>query len=266
VPYLSIETKAGQFGTTGDMAPTGHVEIDQLECDADGNFELWLSCDEKAGNWLPMTPQTDNLLVRQTFHDRKAERKAELHIECLNADGDNYLRADEFAAQLGATTQFMQGTAGLFIDWMQTFSAHINQLPSNDQSMCLRAGGDPSIHYMNSYWQLAEDEVLLIHAAKIPQCRTWNFQLSNFWMESLDYRYYPISVNKHSAHYNNDGSVTIAVAHDDVSELLPNALRTTGHRLGGMLFRWVEATEFPPVQTRVVKRDELAQNLPFRAI
>lgn len=266
VPYLSIETKAGQFGTTGDMAPTGHVEIDQLECDADGNFELWLSCDEKAGNWLPMTPQTDNLLVRQTFHDRKAERKAELHIECLNADGDNYLRADEFAAQLGATTQFMQGTAGLFIDWMQTFSAHINQLPSNDQSMCLRAGGDPSIHYMNSYWQLAEDEVLLIHAAKIPQCRTWNFQLSNFWMESLDYRYYPISVNKHSAHYNNDGSVTIAVAHDDVSELLPNALRTTGHRLGGMLFRWVEATEYPPVQTRVVKRDELAQNLPFRAI
>lgn len=253
VPYLSIETKAGQFGTSGDMAPTGHIEAAQLECDANGNFELWLSCKKRAGNWLPMTEATDNLLVRQTFHDRQSESKAELKIECLNADGDNFLHPQEFAQQLQSTSNFMRGTAGLFIDWMQVFSQHINKLPSNDQSMCLRAGGDPSIHYMNSYWQLADDEALVIHAAKIPDCRTWNFQLSNYWMESLDYRYYNISVNKHSANYNDDGSVTIVVAHKDVSEHCPNSLVTTGHNLGAMLFRWVEATEFPPVETRVVK-------------
>jgi hypothetical protein len=32
--------------------------------------------------------------------------------------------------------------------------------------------------------------------SKVPPCRTWNFQLNNYWMESLDYRYHTIHVNK----------------------------------------------------------------------
>jgi hypothetical protein len=35
VAYLSIETKAGSFAGGGDMAPTGHVDVDQLDVAAD---------------------------------------------------------------------------------------------------------------------------------------------------------------------------------------------------------------------------------------
>lgn len=257
IPYLSIETKAGSYGTTGTMAPTGHIELEQLDILDDGSFEIIVSATRQPGNWLPMTAESDNLLVRQTFYNRFQEIPASLAIECLNPDGENVLDPLQFAQQLDSVPRFIDGTAGLFIDWMELFTTHINQLPPNDQGMCLTAGGDPSIHYHNSYWQLADDEALVIEVDELPDCRTWNFQLSNYWLESLDYRYYQISVNKHTAKYEDDGSVRIVVAHEDPGSGYPNWMNTAGHHRGSMLFRYIEAENFPPISTRVVKLAEL---------
>ncbi len=256
IPYLSIESKAGSYGSSGSMEPTGHIELDELEIAEDGSFEILVSAIEKPGNWLPMTPESDNLLVRQTFHDRRQEKPATLSIECLSSDGSNVLDPMRFAQQMAAVPQFVSGTAGVFVEWMNLFSNHVNQLPPNDQAMCLRAGGDPSIYYHNSYWKLQADEALVIKLTP-PQCRTWNFQLSNFWMESLDYRYHRIHINKHTADYAADGSVTIVVCANDPGECYPNWLTTAGHRLGGMLFRYVEAQSYPPIVTRVEKYADL---------
>ena len=255
VAYLSIESKAGSFAGGGDMAPTGHVELEQLEVGENGDFELMVSAREYPGNWLPMRLETDNLLVRQTFGDRAREQRAQLHIECLDPAGSDTLDAGTFAAQLSAVVPFITGTAGLFRQWMDIFSSHINQLPPNDQAMCLRAGGDPSIYYHNSYWALATEEALVIEFTP-PDCRTWNFQLSNYWMESLDYRYHRISVSRHGAELEADGSVRIVVAARDPG--CANWLTTADHRCGAMLLRYVEARDYPPVRTRVVPLDQIA--------
>ncbi len=256
-PYLSIETKAGSYGTTGTMEPTGHIELDDLEIAPDGTFEITVSTEQASRNWLPMKPETDNLLVRQTFEDRARETPAQLTIECLDADGENVLDPASFAAALERVPAFVAGTAGLFIDWMDRFGAHVNALPMNDQAMCLRAGGDPAITYHNSVWRLADDEALVIEVDALPECRTWNFQLSNFWMESLDYRTHRISVNAHTAKLEPGGGVRIVVAHEDPGEAHPNWIQTAGHRQGAMLFRYVEAKATPPIRTRVVKHREL---------
>ncbi len=257
IPYLSIETKAGSYGSTGAMAPTGHIGLEELDVLSDGTFEIIVSAKRQPGNWLPMTPETDNLLIRQTFYNRPQEIPASLAIECLNPDAENMLNPAKFSEQLQNVPQFINGTVNLFIDWMNTFSQHVNQLPANDQAMCLQAGGDPSIHYHNSYWQLADDEALVIEVNPLPECRTWNFQLSNFWLESLDYRYYTISVNKHTAKYEADSSVRIVVSHQNPGSEYPNWIATVGHNLGSMLFRYVEASSFPPIDTCVVKFAEL---------
>jgi hypothetical protein len=55
-------------------------------------------------------------------------------------------------------------------------------------------------------------------------------------MESLDYRYFTICINKASAHYEPDGSVRIIVAHNDPGHA--NWINTCGHREGTMLWRW----------------------------
>ena len=75
-------------------------------------------------------------------------------------------------------------------------------------------------------------------------------------MESLDYRHHQITLNKHTAAYNDDGSVRLVVAHQDPGE--PNWIDTAGHLLGTMCWRWIGATEYPPVNTRVVKLSDLA--------
>ncbi len=257
VAYLSIETKAGSFVDGGDMAPTGHVELADLELDEQGNFELIVSAREHHGNWLAMRPDSDNILVRQTFRHRRQEQAAQMDIECLNPAGDSKLQPERFGRQLLAAAAFVDGTAGLFSGWMRSFATHINQLPPNDQQMCLRAGGDPAIHYHNSRWQLAPDEALEILFMPPRRYRAWNFQLSNYWMESLDYRYHRICINNDAASVQADGSIRLLVAHHDPGPGCPNWLSTAGHAHGAMLLRYVEASDFPPVQTRVLPFAEL---------
>ena len=123
-----------------------------------------------------------------------------------------------------------------------------------DPEVSNAAGGDPNIVYYHSHWALAGDEALLIEVTP-PACEYWNFQLNNYWMESLDYRYHNIHTNKHLAQYEADGAVRLVVAHADQG--LPNWIDTAGHASGTMCFRWVRSESHPEPQTRVVKLGEL---------
>ena len=257
VDYLSFGTKAGSYATTGSMQPTGQLDASELALADNGDFEIVLSSKPQPGNWLPMREDTQSLLVRQTFADRSRETAASYRIECITPQPGHALEPETFAEQLLRSVGFVKGTSSLFVDWMQRYSSHINQLPADDQQRCQAAGGDAAIHYLQSYWQLAPDEALVIHAPDIPACQTWNFQLSNYWMESLDYRHFRISLNKHTATYNADGSVTVVVAHADPGARYPNWLTTADHDQGGMLWRWVDAEAHPPVHCRVVKFRDL---------
>jgi hypothetical protein len=257
VEYLSIESKAGSFASGGDMAPTGHVNIDDLQVDRDGNFELILSMQKCPGNWLPLRAESDNVLVRQTFRDRKKDTRASLSIECLDPVRSDIVRPQDFVAKFNKVVPFVSGTAGLFARWMDAFSVHVNQLPPNDQSMCLAAGGDPQIHYHNSCWRLTSDQVLVIEFTPPREFQAWNFQLSNHWMESLDYRYHRIAINNANARLGDDKRVQIIVAHEDPGPRYPNWLTTASHEVGAMLLRYVGASDFPAVHTRVLTLTEL---------
>jgi hypothetical protein len=205
-----------------------------------------------------MRPDTTSLVVRQTFDDRKNEEPARLAIECLDPGAPAPFDPALLEQRLLGATAFVRGTANLFVDWMADFAAHENRLPPNDQLRCLRAGGDSNIFYHNSRWRLAPDEALLVLPQAIPRCDAWNFQLSNFWMESLDYRAHRIHLNQHSAKAEPDGRVRIVVAHRDPGPRFPNWLTTAGHAHGAMLFRWIGADTHPAIDTRVIKFDDLA--------
>src|SRR5207245_3026567 len=146
---------------------------------------------------------------------------------------------------LSASTRFVEGCARLFADWARGFAPHTNQLPRFDRELARAAGGVPHIVYYHSYWQLLPDQMLVIEVTP-PDCDYWNFQLNNHWMESLDYRYFPVSINKHTARLQPDGSVRVVVAHEDPG--VANWIDTCGHDRGTMCWRWVRANQHPQPQ------------------
>ncbi|MEP9416329.1 hypothetical protein ABLE92_18615 [Gordonia sp. VNQ95] len=258
VDYLGFGTQEGNYGQGGQMPTTGYVEASDLAIGADGRFELIVSAVEHEGNWLPMTEASGLLIVRQTFADRNTETPADLRIDLIDdaAEGTDAsppapapLTAAQLDAGLGKASLLVAGASMLFAKWAHDFAKHTNELPMFDPDRSTKAGGDPNIIYYHSYWRLGPDEALVIDA-EIPDCEAWNFQLDNHWLESLDYRYSTIHVNKHTAGYRPDGSVRVVVAHTDPG--VPNWIHTTGHSSGGMTFRWIRATDHPQPRTRVV--------------
>jgi hypothetical protein len=255
VNYLAFGTQAGHYGQGGGLPPTGFLEGSQLALEPNGDFTITLSTRPQLGNWLPMTAATGVLIVRQTFLDRAAEKLATLRIERI--DGPNQpqpLTAALVDEGLRNAGTLVAGASMLFAKWARDFQTHSNTLPRFDQDVSNQAGGDPNIAYYHSHWKLEPDEALVIDVTP-PDCRHWNFQLNNYWMESLDYRFFTIHLNKHTATPESDGSVRIVVAHRDPG--VPNWIDTVGHASGTMCFRWVAASSHPVPQTRVVKHSDV---------
>jgi hypothetical protein len=255
VHYLAFGTQAGHYGRSGGLPPTGFIEASQMTFDDDGGFELHLSREQQEGNWLPMSEETGTLVVRQTFLDHENEQAAVLEIECTSGQATPGQMTPELLDEgLRSASTLVAGASLLFAKWARDFQKHSNELPQFDPEVSNQAGGDPNIVYYHSHWRLAPDEALVIDVTP-PECEHWNFQLNNYWMESLDYRYFVIHLNKHSARCREDGSVQIVVAHEDPG--LPNWINTVGHDQGTMCFRWVRAQQHPRPRTRVVKLAEL---------
>jgi hypothetical protein len=255
VHYLGFGTQAGNYGATGSLETTGYLEAADLNLDARGDFEIVVSAREQPGkNWLRMREDSSTLVIRQTFLDKKTEQPAKLAIRRI--DGPHLPRQLSPRALdrgLYASGRFVSGCAKLFHLWAKSMIPSTNALPEFDAAVAKAAGGDPNIVYHHSYWRLDPGEALVIDVTP-PECDYWNFQLNNHWMESLDYRYFPISLNQHSAKRRADGSVRIVVAAENPGS--DNWLDTCGHDRGTMCWRWIRPTKKVTPATRVVSLSE----------
>lgn len=251
IQAISFLTQGSSYADGGTMLPTGFLDTDTLEVAPDGTFEIVVSTKEQPGNWLPTTEATQALLIRQTFGDRSKEEIAQLEIECLQRrETPDPLEPERFVAGLRGAVGFLEGTVNLFCDWAERYQRHPNALPQEDPAITSAVGGDPAIAYFNSYWTLAEDEALVVELDRVPPCRAWSFQVCNYWMESLDYRYHRTNVNKETAHVEPDGRVRIVLSARDAGH--PNWITTAGHTNGVILFRLTGAEEIVEPRTRVV--------------
>ena len=253
--YLGFFTQKGGYGSSGNLESTGVLEDGDYFFAEDGSIEIILSKTKPPqGNWLPIEEESNLLIVRQTFLDKEAEIPAELTIECLNPGQEKQpLTPIQLKDGLEQASLFVAGAPLLFARWAKGFKSHANQLPTFDPEVNRKMGGVDSITYYHSYWALNDHESLIIHVTP-PECPYWNFQLNNYWMESLDYRYFRIHLNKSSAWYNPDGSVDIIVAHADPGH--PNWINTCHHREGTMCFRWSKAAQPVQPQTKVISFEE----------
>jgi hypothetical protein len=261
VHYLGFGIQEGNYGATGSLATAAYLDDAALQVEPDGTFTVALSAAPRAGNWLPLTPGSRTLVVRQTFLDRGSARRAELTLERVGGQhAPRPVTAQGLDRGLAASAKFVAGCSRLFHQWATGFAARTNELPRFAADVATAAGGVPDIAYYHGYWHLEPDQALLVELTP-PDCDYWNFQLGNHWMESLDYRYFPISVNKYSAVRDPDGVVRILVAHHGhrrpQADRPLNVLDTCGHDRGTMCLRWVRAADHPEPRSRVVSLETL---------
>ena len=291
VSYLSMGTQSGSYGQKGGLRTVSLIHSEELIYDDNNSnisddkdskhFTIYLSSVRpvEAKNWLKLDPSIKEALfiVRQTFGDRTKEQPAEINIAQLmdpsstaaTTTNENTAgrptpltakRLDEGLQQAGV---FVAGASAMFAKWSYEFQRnHTNQLPLFDVERSNRAGGDPNIRYYHSYWKLPKSsdrtvgkrkQILKIHFRPPKKLISWNFQLNNHWMESLDYRYFKIHTNSTLAKPNPDGSYTIFVVDSFEDEIIRNHmmikegfnnsnwLETAGHVQGTMCFRYVGA-------------------------
>ncbi|MFO0552978.1 MAG: hypothetical protein U0271_31615 [Polyangiaceae bacterium] len=269
VHYLAFGAHSGHYGQGRGMPPVGHLDAKDIPVGADGTFTIELATPEArvgdASAFLPLAPGITSIIVRQT-RLLPTEELAALRIERLG--GENLRPAPVDPATLddalGQTGMLVAGATLLFASWTEGFRAHENRLPRFDQALSNAMGGVPDIAYYHSFYNLRADEALVVEFTP-PPCSSWNFQLNDYWMESLDYRHFTIHTNSGRAVPRADGSYQIVVAHRiPTSPFLQgepiNWLETAGHAMGTMCFRWVRPEGEPPEpRTRVVTLDELAR-------
>ena len=242
VHYLSFSAFSGNYGSGQDrLGVMGFIDGSDLLVDENGNFEMFVGPTPHDHNWVETGPEPGLLAIRQFFLDRDSETLATLRIECLDHDElPEPLTPGRIGHQLQQAMTFVQGCSGIFTDWVDDLLADACNSFTTKTGAAGGAWGDPNQIFRHGGYRLDDDEALVISFTP-PDCFYWNFQVDNRWMESLDYRFLPVTVNKHSVVYEDDGSVQIVVAHRDPG--FGNWMTTDGHSHGAIGLRWNQAEE-----------------------
>lgn len=256
VHYLSFSAFAGNYGDGQDrLGVMGFLDGGDLLVDDDGRFEIHIGPARAGDNWLPTRPEPGTLAVRQFFRDRSGEEPASLSVECLDHDGlPEPLRPEAVHKGLDRAAAFVAGCSELFTGWVDDLLSGAANALTTAAGPAQGAWGDPNQIFRHGAYLLEDHEALLIEFTP-PDCFYWNFQVDNRWMESLDYRFLPVTLNSHSARLEPDGSVRIVVAHRDPG--VANWMTTDGHRRGAIGLRWNQAVADVEPTVTVVALEEL---------
>ena len=245
----------------GDV-PETNIFGDQMETDANGSFDLFIGGPERPGNWLPTTPGSRKLFIRQGF-DAWDETPWKLRIERIGMDGPRAMPTPE--AIIEATDWAGAFVEGLMRDWPEHPYAHsggavdpacINAFPPlapNDAGDAKRGRA-----VANMAWTLAPGEALIVTFD--PPDAFWMASLGGVFMNSFDYLYRAVSYTPSRTAIDPDGKVRLILCADDPG--YANWLDSQGFEAGNLMVRTLMQSSGPAIETCLVKQVEIAAYVP----
>ena len=253
--YVGLQTMNGIVATANEL-------VDELEVDADGNFEVVLSASEqtgRAGNWMRIEGDHPTLTVRHFFYDWDTEVASSLHIERLgDAVATNRPSVDPDVAvsrQLVALGDFVRDNLAFFLQFGAAAPPN-GFLPPIDRT---DIGGAAENRPVIGRWELRPDEALIVEV-KPPEGIYWSFSIGNPWWETIHYGRHQSSLNAHQAVVDSDGLVRVVLC--DADPGIANWLDTAGHSNGPIILRCVRTKTAPTPTTRVVPLGDIRAELP----
>jgi hypothetical protein len=250
--YVGLQTMDGIVSTANEL-------VDELEVDADGNFEVILSRDERDGNWMRIDGDHPGLTVRHFFYDWDTEVRSRLQIERLGdaAEHDRVPISPDIlvARQLVALGDFVHDNLEFFLQFGGAPPANGFLPPVDRTAMGAAAENKPVI----GRWELGPDEALILEVEP-PEGVYWSYSLGNPWWETIHYGRHQSSLNAHQIAVDSDGVVRVVLSERDPG--VANWLDTAGHSNGAMILRCVRTVTAPTPDARVVPFDDIASVLP----
>lgn len=243
------------FGDT----PQANLFGQQLRVGADGRFELYVGGPERGHNWLPTTPESRKLFIRQGF-DSWDEAPAQLRIERVDMTVPKPLPTPgEMVEAMRWAGDFV---TGLMSDWPEYPFRHGGVDAENPNTFpraaATDADGERGRAAANMYWELAPDEALIVEFDAHPGL--WMFTNMGVFFNSMDYLYRPVSYTPSRTTVDGDGRIRLVMAHRDPG--VHNWLDTQGFERGNLTYRHMLEGEPAVLDTRVVEHDELLDALP----
>jgi hypothetical protein len=245
----------------GDI-PEANIFGHQLQTEWDGSFELYVGGPERGPNWLPTTPGSRKLFLRQGF-DRWDERPATMRIERVDMDTPRPMPTPaEMVEAMGWAGRFV---TSLMDDWPDhpfmigaVDPKNVNNFPG--------ALGDPGDKKRgraaaNMYWEIAPDEALILEFDN--HDGFWMLSMMGAFFNSMDYLYRPVSYTPSRTRVGADGKVRLVLAHDDPG--YHNWLDTQGFVAGNLTYRNLMSDNSADFATRLVKRADLEAAMPADA-
>jgi len=246
------------FGDTPEANVLGH----QLGVADDGAFELYIGGPERGPNWLPTTPHSRKLFIRQGF-DRWDETPARMRIERVDLDSPKPLPTP--AAMVEAMGWAGDFVTGLMSDWPEFPFAYggvdadrPNTFPNLADVDATRADRKRGRAAANMYWELAADQALIVEFDA--HDGLWMFTNMGVFFNSMDYLYRPVSYTPSRTTVDRDRRVRLVMAHRDPG--VHNWLDTQGFERGNLTYRHMLEGQPAVLDTRVVPHDELSSALP----
>jgi hypothetical protein len=248
------------FGDTPEANLTG----DDLVTEPDGTFVLHVGGPERGPNWLPTTPGSRKLFIREGF-DSWDEEPTDLSIERIDLDGPRPVPTPEqLVESMGWAGDFLTGAMAEWPDRELTIGAlfgegEVNVMPAPRFAGSAEQRDEHRGRLLVTMpWRLAPDEALVIDFDATDSF--WMVtNLGAFW-NSMDYLYRPVSATPSRTAVDGDGRIRLVLAHADPG--LRNWVDTQGFEEGYLSFRNIGTRAFPPIGTTVVRVDDLAAALP----
>src|SRR5262249_23696013 len=205
--YVGLQTMNGITSTANEL-------VDELDVDADGDFEVVLSADERDGNWMRIEGDHPTLTVRHFFYDWDHEVPSSLHIERIGdragTDTPTVDLSNAVSRQLAALGDFVHDNLTFFLQFGAAAPANGFLPPIDRTSIGAAAENRPVI----GRWELSHEEAL-IPEVEPPQGVYWSYSIGNPWWETIHYGRHQSSLNAHQAVVDSDGLVRVVLCGRD---------------------------------------------------
>ncbi len=264
VPKPGMRGLHDPFGDTPQANLFGH----DMAVGWDGSFEVYIGGEKRGPNWLPTTPDTRKLFIRQGFDDW-AELPVTMRIERV---GMNEPRPMPDSAEMKTAIEWASTFVSQLMidwpDWSYEFSEDFDPDGDNSFATARRRNDDPVYNpeldkvrgraITSMRWRLAPDEALIVEWVK--DDRFWMLTNMGTFMNSMDYLYRPVSYSPARTKADSDGKYRVILAHSDPG--FHNWMDTQGFEVGHLGARVNFSSEGNDFTTTVVKQAELEKHLP----